>query len=132
MIKQIFPLKNAYIIIEIYTSGDYDLTRTYLVTSENRYLGTDSLKRTQKNAKKIKDKFEQYLDHTMYTEYDGFGLYDSFETLISATFVYKDLNPRIKFYFTEYELKKTDIVEFGIDDDMIREWINQLNCLLSI
>ena len=95
-------------------------------------MGTDSLKRTQKNAKKIKDKFEQYLDHTMYTEYDGFGLYDSFETLISATFVYKDLNPRIKFYFTEYELKKTDIVEFGIDDDMIREWINQLNCLLSI
>ena len=132
MIKQIFPLQNAYIIIEICTSGDYDLTRTYLVTSENRYLGTDSLKRTQKNAKKIKDKFEQYLDHTLYTEYDEFGLYDSFETLISATFVYKDLNPRVKFYFTEYELKKTDIVEFGIDDDMIKEWINQLNCLLSI
>lgn len=132
MIKQIFPLQNAYIIIEIDTSGDYDLTRAYLVTSENRYLGTDSLKRTQKNAKKIKDKFEQYLDHTLYTKYDGFGLYDSFETLISATFVYKDLNPRVKFYFTEYELKKTDIVEFGMDDDMIREWINQLNCLLSI
>ena len=132
MIKLALPLKNANIIIVIDTSGDFVYTKMYLVTSENRYLGTDNLKRTQKTAKKIKDKFEQYLDHALNTEYDETGLFAYSETLFMANFVYKDLNPRVKIYFDHYEIKKCEIMEFSIDDEMIRAWINQLDYLLSI
>ena len=132
MIKLTLPLKNANIIIVIDTSGDFVHTKMYLATSENRYLGIDNLKRTQKTAKKIKDIFEQYLDHTLNTKYDETGLFAYSETLFMANFVYKDLNPRVKIYFDQYEIRKCEIMEFSIDDEMIREWINQLDHILSI
>ncbi len=85
---------------------------------------------TDITAKKIKDIFEQYLDHTLNTKYDGLFAYS--ETLFMANFVYKDLNPRVKIYFDQYEIRKCEIMEFSIDDEMIREWINQLDHILSI
>ena len=80
----------------------------------------------------IKDKFVEYLNGTLQTEFYETGLFWSFETLMIANFVYKGTDPRVKFYFTDYEEKTEEILEFGIDDEMIRKWIDQLNHILSV
>lgn len=131
MDKLILPLENAHITIETDNSMGFALIKMYLVTSEERYLGSKSQEQIQKNAEIIKDKFEQYLNGTLQTEFDETGLFWSFETLMMANFVYKDHEPRVKFYFTHYVEKTEEILEFGIDDEMIREWIDQLNSILS-
>ena len=131
MDKLILPLENAHIKIETENPGGLVNTKMYLVTSEERYLGSKSQEQIQKNAEIIKDKFEQYLNGTLQTEFDETGLFWSFETLMMANFVYKGTDPRVKFYFTDYEEKTEDILEFGIDDEMIGEWIDQLDSILS-
>ena len=131
MDKLILPLENAHIKIETENPGGLVNTKMYLVTSEERYLGSKSQEQIQKNAEIIKDKFVEYLNGTLHTEFDETGLFWSFETLMMANFVYKGTDPRVKFYFTDYEEKTEDILEFGIDDEMIGEWIDQLDSILS-
>lgn len=131
MDKLILPLENAHIKIETENPGGLVLTKMYLVTSEERYLGSHSMDHAKNVAGEIKDKFEQYLNGTLNTKFDETGLFVSFETLVMANFVYKDHEPRVKFYFTDYVEKTEEILEFGIDDEMIGEWIDQLDSILS-
>ena len=132
MINLTLPLENANIIIALKSSEGHKYTEMYLAALDERYLGSMRLEYTKKIVKKIKDKFEQYLNGTLYTEYNETDLFASSETLINATFVYKDLNPRVKIYICHYELKQTEILEFRINDEMMKEWIKQLDHILSL
>ena len=132
MINLTLPLENANIIIALKSSEGHKYTEMYLAALDERYLGSMRLEYTKKIVKKIKDKFEQYLNGTLYTEYNETDLFASSETLINATFVYKDLNPRVKIYICHYELKQTEILEFRINDEMMKEWIKQLDHILSV
>ena len=127
MIKVIFPIPDASISVNIEPWNNTESTRIYLITPEQSiYLGFDTIKNTQKRASGIKEKFSKYLSETLDDKYKELDLFGYSETQTVVTFVYKDLNPRIKFYI------KNDISEYPVNTDTIKNLIKILDFLIKL
>ena len=126
-IQVTFPAFGADVIVHIEPWEDTKSTKVYLITPEQKiYLGFDTIKSTQNRASRTRERLHQYLNGTLDDKYKELDLFGYVETYTMVTFVYKDLNPRIKFYV------KNDIMEYSVNDDIIKIWLEKLDFLISL